>query len=96
MRLRYAFNLRIEVPGSTLADAQERALRLFRGRVRRELAQSVAYVGAYRGSFFQMSRAAEPKPEAVNLKKRARKLATLPRPPVTKAPAGFLFAEVSP
>jgi len=73
-RARYAFTVTLEVPGATLPDALERALRLFRPRVRGNLAQSAAYVGSYRGSFFAMSRAPSPPAGRVPLKVRRRKL----------------------
>ncbi len=74
MRLRYSFDIRVEVPGSSLADARERALRLFRRTVRDNLRQTVTYAGAYRGSWFAMSRADTPPARAVDLKSRRRKL----------------------
>lgn len=74
MRLRYSLTLSLEVPGASLADATERALRLLRPRVRAELRQSVAYVGAYRGAFFVLNRAPAPPAGRVNLKARRRKL----------------------
>jgi hypothetical protein len=79
VRNRYAFKITLEVPGANAADAIERALRLFRPQVRANLKQSVAYVGAYRGSWFAMGREKEPPEGRVNLQARRRKLRTLPR-----------------
>ena len=73
-RARYAFTLTLEVPGATLGDALERALRLFRPRVRANLRQSASYAGSYRGSWFAMSRAPSPPAGRVPLKVRRRKL----------------------
>ena len=73
-RTRYAFSVRLEVPGATLGDAQERALRLFRRAVRDGLRQTVTYSGSYRGSWFAMSRETAPPADRVNLKQRRRKL----------------------
>lgn len=75
MRTRYAFTVRLEVPASTLGAGIERALRLFRPRVRDALRQTVAYAGSYRGSWFAMSRETAPPAGRVNLKTRRRKLA---------------------
>lgn len=87
MRNRYAFKITVEVPGANAADAIERALRLFRPQVRANLKQSVAYVGAYRGSWFAMGREKAPPEGRVNLQARRRKLRVLPREAPAAAPA---------
>jgi hypothetical protein len=74
VRSRYAFRIDVEVPGATAADAIERALRLFRPRVRAGLRQTVAYQGSYRGSWFALTRIESPPPGRVDLRKRRRKL----------------------
>lgn len=76
MRSRYWLRFDVEIPGVDLADATERALRLFRGRVRDGLRQSKTYLGSYRGSWFALSRAEKPPPERISLLTPARALGT--------------------
>ena len=75
-RLRYAVAFTVEVPAAEYAVAVERALRLFRPRVRDGMKVSANYVGAYRGSWFAASiRENRPAPaDRLNLGKRRRKL----------------------
>lgn len=50
-RLRYSVAFTVEVPAPDLGAAIERALRLFRPRVRDQMRVSANYCGSYRGSF---------------------------------------------
>jgi hypothetical protein len=76
MRSRYWFRFDVEIRGVDLADAIERALRLFRGRVRTGLRQSNTYLGSYRGSWFALSRAEKPPPDRISLATPTRTLGT--------------------
>lgn len=78
-RARYWLRFDVEVPAGTLADATERALRLFRPAVRKNLRETAAYQGSYRRSWFTLTRLETPPAGRVDLKKRRRKLAKAPR-----------------
>ena len=73
-RSRYWLRFDVEVSAPTLGQAVERALRLFRPRVRGNLRQTVAYQGAYRSSWFALTKLEEPPAGRVDLKARRRKL----------------------
>lgn len=51
MRARYSVEFRVEIPARDYGQAVERALRLFRPRVRDGMRVSANYLGAYRGAF---------------------------------------------
>ena len=74
MTPRYALRIDVEIPARDLVQAQERALRLFRPRVRANLRQSVAYVGAYRGCWFAVQLLPAPPVGRVDLTSKPRKL----------------------
>jgi hypothetical protein len=74
MRARYFLRFDVEVPAPDLSSAIERALRLFRPRVRAGLRQTVSYQGHYKGSSFILTRLESPPSGRVDLKKRRRKL----------------------
>jgi hypothetical protein len=76
VRLRYSVGFTVEIPARDLSQAVERALRLFRPRVRDGMRVSANYLGAWRGSFVMAAiREQRPAPaDRVNLGKRRRKL----------------------
>jgi hypothetical protein len=82
-RLRYAVSFTVEVPATDYGGAVERALRLFRPRVRDGMRVSANYIAAYRGSFLMGSmRAEKPAPaDRLPLGKRRRKLRRKARAP---------------
>ena len=53
-RTHYWLRLDVEVPADTLPQAIERFMRLFRGRVRRDMRVGASYCGSYRGTFMSL------------------------------------------
>ena len=75
-RLRYAVSFTVEIPAHDYGQGVERALRLFRPRVRDQMRVSANYCGSYRGSFLLGAiRENRPAPaDRLHLGKRRRKL----------------------
>ena len=76
LRNRYTLRITIEVPADTLPRAIERAMRLFRPRVRSQMRVGATYAGSYRGSWFMMERVHKPPVDRIDLgaAKRNKKL----------------------